>query len=93
MTQHAVEQPKRDEMVVINDEAEVPSILHPITGKIFITNRVGVKVMELADGSRTLDEIADRILGLFPGAERDVVHREVEAFLAESARKGLIAWS
>ena len=30
--------PKRDETVVINDDYEVPSLLHPMTGKIFVTN-------------------------------------------------------
>lgn len=93
MPQQALAQPKRDEMVVINDEADVPSILHPMTGKIFLTNRVGVAVMELADGSRTLDEIADQIRDRFRGAEPEVVRREVAAFLDESERHGLIAWS
>jgi hypothetical protein len=88
----ATAQPKRDEMVVINDEAEVPSILHPVTGKIFVTNYVGVQVMELADGTRTVDEIAEQISEKFRGAEREVVQREVQGFLEESARKGLITW-
>lgn len=84
--------PKRDEMVVINDDHEVPSLLHPMTGKIFVTNRVGVRVMELADGGRTLDEIVDGIVAQFRGAERAVVQAEVSAFLEEGAVKGLITW-
>lgn len=85
--------PKRDETLVINDEYEVPSLLHPMTGKIFVTNRVGARVIALADGSATVEEITDRILEQFRGAEREVVHREVTVFLDEGARKGLITWN
>ena len=92
MDTHATTKPKRDEMVVINDDFEVPSLLHPMTSKIFVTNRVGVRVMELADGGLTVDEIADRILEQFTGAERRVVRQEVAAFLDESTEKGLITW-
>lgn len=84
--------PKRDETVVINDDYEVPSLLHPMTGKIFVTNRVGVRVMELADGDRSLDDIVDRIVAQFRGAERDVVRNEVCAFLDDSTEKGLVTW-
>jgi len=84
--------PKRDDMVVINDDHEVPSLLHPMTGKIFVTNRVGVRVMELADGQHSLDDIVEGVVGQFRGAEKGVVHDEVTAFLDESTRKGLITW-
>lgn len=84
--------PKRDETVVINDDYEVPSLLHPMTGKIFVTNRVGVRVMELADGVLTVDEIVDRIVSQFRGAEKDVVRNEVGAFLDDSTEKGLVTW-
>lgn len=84
--------PKRDETVVINDDYEVPSLLHPMTGKIFVTNRVGVRVMELADGELSCDEIVNRIAAQFCGAEVDVVRDEVQAFLDDSTEKGLVTW-
>ena len=93
MVEQMIGHPKRDEMVVINDEAEVPSLLHPVAGKIFVTNKVGVKVMELADGSRTVDEIAGLIVDQFRGADREIVRREVASFLDESEKKGLISWA
>lgn len=85
--------PKRDAALVINDEYEVPSLLHPMTGKIFVTNRVGVRVIALADGTATVDQITDRVLEQFRGTEREVVSREVAAFLDEGSRKGLITWN
>ena len=88
-----ISRPKRDETVVINDDFDVPSLLHPLTGKIFVTNRVGARVMALADGSRTLDEISGEIAAHFRGAEPAVIHAEVIAFLEDSAAKGLISWS
>jgi hypothetical protein len=79
-------------MVVINDDAEVPSLLHPMTGKIFLTNRVGTRVIQLADGVLTVDEIVARIVEQYRGADREVVSKEVVAFLEESTAKGLILW-
>jgi hypothetical protein len=93
MQTDTLNRPKRNDMVVINDDHEVPSLLHPMTGKIFVTNRVGVRVMELADGVRSVDDIVESIVGQFRGAERDVVRNEVGAFLEESAEKGLVTWN
>lgn len=84
--------PRRNEMVVINDDLETPSLLDPVEGKIFITNRVGNHVMELADGSRTLEEITQSIVERFQGAESSVVRKEVEAFLNDGEKKGLVSW-
>jgi len=93
LAEQAVERPKRDDMVVINDDSEVPSLLLPMTGKIFVTNRVGVRVVQLADGSHTSEEIVDRIVEQFQGAEKTVVGREVAAFLDAGTKKGLITWT
>ncbi|MCP4655715.1 MAG: PqqD family protein [bacterium] len=91
--QQIAKNPKRNEMVVINDDLETPSILDPAEGKIFITNRVGQQVMELADGTLSVDEIVDRIAEQFEGTEKSVMRNEICAFLENSANRGIIAWS
>jgi Coenzyme PQQ synthesis protein D (PqqD) len=93
MTEQALNRPKKDEMVVINDDFDVPSLLHTAMGKIFVTNRVGARVMELADGSRTIDEIAEQLGAQFYGVEPGVLRSEVTAFLDDSAQRGLITWN
>jgi Coenzyme PQQ synthesis protein D (PqqD) len=85
--------PRRSPMVVINDDLETPSLLDPLEGKIFITNRVGKVVMELADGTRTLDDITDCIVDRFAGAEKAVVRKEIEIFLFNSEKRGLVSWN
>ncbi len=85
--------PKRDETVVINRDYEVPSLLHPMTGKIFVTNWVGARVMELADGTRSVERIVELILEQFEGTAPEVVRQEVLGFLEDGADKGLVAWN
>ena len=46
--------PRKIEVLIVNDEVETPSFLNPMSGQIFVTNPVGKRLMELADGSRNL---------------------------------------
>ena len=85
--------PRRHEMLVINDSDETPSLLNPLSGQVFVTNRVGKQVMELADGSASLDDIVEAITRTFVGAPADRARQEVTTFLEESAQKGLIGWT
>lgn len=84
--------PKRLEMLIINDEAEAPSFLNPMSGEIFVTNRVGKRIMQLADGNLEVDAIVAEVIRDFKGVSREVAIRDTEAFLAMSTEKGLITW-
>lgn len=92
MSNHADETPKRIDVLIINDDAESPSLLNPISGQIFFTNKVGKQVMELADGSRRAEEIADHIVRRFTGSAPEVIRKEVLGFLDDSGAKGLLTW-
>lgn len=85
--------PKKLETLVINDDAEAPSLLDPTTGRLVITNSVGRRIIELADGKRDVAGIVEIITREFSGADRDSVAQHAEGFLAESAEKGLISWA
>lgn len=84
--------PKRVDTIIINDEVETPSLLNPMSGQIFVTNQVGKRIMELSDGSRSVDLIAEEITRQFKGTKTAVVLEETRTFLQESTRKGLISW-
>jgi hypothetical protein len=84
--------PKRLEILIINDEADAPSFLNPMSGQIFVTNRVGKKIMQLADGNLEVEAIVDEVTREFKGVAREVAVRDTDAFLAASTEKGLITW-
>jgi hypothetical protein len=84
--------PKRLEMLIVNDEADAPSFLNPMSGQIFVTNRVGKKIMQLADGTLEVEAIVDEVTREFKGVSREVAVRDTEAFLSTSTEKGLITW-
>jgi hypothetical protein len=84
--------PKRVEQVVVTDESDVPSILDPVNGRIFLTNAIGKHVMELADGLRSTAEIARELACRFQSVDEGRIHRDVTAFLDDTAEKGLTVW-
>lgn len=84
--------PRKVDVVMVNDDDESPSVLNPMSGRIFLTNRVGRLVFGLADGSRSVDDIVAQVRREFPGAEEGRVRQDVHAFITEGVGKGLIAW-
>lgn len=93
MSTHADDTPRRIDVLIINDDRETPSLLNPISGQIFITNKVGKQVIELADGRLKAGEIADQIIQRYRGAPPEAIQKEVLAFLEASSTKGLITWT
>ena len=85
--------PKKLDVLIVNDDEEAPSLLNPLTGQMLITNQVGKRIVELADGSRDLEAIARQIVKEFRGAQEPQVLQHVEVFLAEGARKGVVTWT
>jgi hypothetical protein len=85
--------PKKLDVLIVNDDEEAPSLLNPLTGQMLITNQVGKRIVELADGSRDVGTIARRIVKEFRGAREPEVLQHVEIFLAEGARRGVVTWT
>ena len=84
--------PKRNEAIIVNDDADAPSFMNPISGDIFVSNKVGKRIMELADGSMSVDEIANKIFTEFPGAVMETVQQEAAEFLQLATKNGLVEW-
>jgi len=85
--------PKKLDVLIVNDDEEAPSLLNPLTGQMLITNQVGKRIVELADGNRDVEAIARQIVKEFRGAQEPEVLQHVEVFLAEGARKGVVTWT
>lgn len=85
--------PKKLDVLIVNDDEEAPSLLNPLTGQMLITNQVGKRIVELADGSRDVAAIARQIVKEFRGAREPEVLQHLEIFLAEGARKGVVTWT
>ena len=70
----------------IDDEAV---LVHPLQGKVRVLNAVGARVWELADGQRTVAEIAQTITTEYdvelPRAQADVL-----AFCDDLAQAGVL---
>lgn len=93
MTEIAMQgKPRRSEILVINDENDTPSLLNPMSGKIFLTNRVGRRIIEMADGGHSVDEIVDEIARTFKAVTRAAAHDDVVTFLRQGTEQGLVAW-
>jgi hypothetical protein len=85
--------PKRNEAIIVNDDPEAPSLLNPINGEIYVTNKVGKRIFELADGETSTNGIVERILHQYKGTPAETVRRDVETFLTNGAERGLIEWA
>lgn len=53
-------------------------------------NATAVEILKLCTGEHTVEAIIDRLLRAFDGQPRDVVEREVVAFLTSMAGRGLV---
>lgn len=81
------------EGIVFEDQGEgLIVVLDPAQGLLLLTNAVGRRVLELADGSRTAGAIQEALLTEFEGAEPARVKADVEGFLQRAQAKGVIQW-
>lgn len=92
--QQAQRKPSCQNRVIINtDPSGAISALNPVTGRVFVINDVARRVLELADGSHTFDDIVNAILEEFKGSERASTERDIQAFLEGCANAQMITWT
>ena len=53
-------------------------------------NPTGAEILKLCTGEHTVEGIVERLLQMYETRSRDVVEREVVAFLASMADRGLV---
>jgi len=77
---------------VLYDLLDERAVLIDAQGTELITlNRVGTVVWQALDGERSPVQIADELAGLFEDVDRRRISTDVEAFLDELRRLGLVA--
>lgn len=82
--------PRRREDVLAQAAGDTVVLLTPRTGEYFSLNEAGARVWELADGARTVTEIA-RVLGAEYEAPPEEIHADVLELLGELSDEGLVA--
>jgi hypothetical protein len=90
MSQEAL--PVRLEGLVVNDDDVTPTLLNPLNGHIYVTNKVGKRVIEMCDGKRTVENIVRSIATEFGGATPEAIQADVDEFLEFALKNGVITW-
>lgn len=86
--------PRRVEPLTVEQQGEgVYVVILAGKGKLFITNATGRRVLDLCDGTKTLEEIVDLMHSEYPGVDRAQIQSDVEKWLEVASAKGVIEWS
>ena len=84
--------PRMAESAVITQDASATTVLDPVSGRIFVINDVGRRILELSDGAHTLDSIGESIAAEFHGAESEALQRDIEDFLRGCTEASIVRW-
>jgi hypothetical protein len=71
----------------LSDEETV--VLSP-TGSAIVLNEIGAVVLDLCDGTRTIDDVANILCDALAGAERARVVQDVQAFVESLVASGCL---
>lgn len=66
-------------------------VLSPVDNRVYALNYAGSRILELCDGNRTAAEVVAQVAGCLGGAP-NAAEKQVEEFLDEVTRLGLVAW-
>lgn len=84
--------PVRLEGLIVNDDEVTPTLINPLNGHIFVTNKVGKRVVEICDGQKGIEDIVRRISHEFSGSSLETIRTDVNEFLELASRNGVITW-
>ena len=82
--------PRRRPDVLVQAAGDTVVLLTPDSGEYFTLNEVGGRIWELADGSRSVTDIASVLVAEFE-AELDEVNADALELLQQLAEEGLVA--
>ena len=81
--------PRRREAVLSTSAGDTVVLLHSETGEYYSLDEVGGRIWELADGTRTVAEIAS-VLGEGYEAPLETIETDARRIFAELARERLV---
>ena len=66
-------------------------VVDPRTREVHLLNETGARIWELLEEASTVDELVEALSDEYEGMAPEALRLEVEAFLADLGRKGLLA--
>jgi radical SAM protein with 4Fe4S-binding SPASM domain len=85
-----IELPRRVEGLVVHAGEGTWALSAPGSNATVLTNRVGWRIMDLADGSHSVAQIVEALAAEFRGADSARLRNHIAAFLEDGVKKGLI---
>ena len=82
--------PRRREQVLAQTAGETTILLAPVSGEYFTLNEVGGRIWQLADGSRSLQEIAQLLVDEYD-APLEAIEADTLELLRELEQRELLA--
>jgi len=84
--------PAKGSHVSVEGVGEVFTVHDALTGRMFVTNSTGKRVLELCDGTSDLAGITRKVEEEFAGTVSASVQDDVIAFFQAAHAKGVISW-
>ncbi len=81
--------PKRVKDIIARDVDEETVLITPDASRALVLNAVGGAVLDLCDGTRTVEEIVDFVCKNVAGADAEV-HKDVAALVAQLIEAGVV---
>jgi len=86
---------KRENLLYFREEKEgyftIISKMHPETRELII-NSTAMKILELADGNRTINEIINEFQQKYNDVSKDIIKKDVLKTLSSFTRLGIVEW-
>jgi hypothetical protein len=81
---------KAQDLVYSGDQA-TRQLLNPRSGRLFIINTVGERILEVCDG-KSFDDIVSSVEQCFDGVTRQEIAADVKEFLDQAMAAGIVRW-
>lgn len=86
---------KRENLLYFREEKEgyftIISKMHPETRELII-NSTAMKILELADGNKTINEIINEFQQKYNDVSKDIIKKDVLKTLSSFTRLGIVEW-
>lgn len=79
-------------MLILNEDQEVPSVLNPTTGKVFLVSGLGMAILKSCDGSMGVEELVRETSECYPDVPISTIKSDVEQFVKQGVEGGLLVW-
>lgn len=82
----------RNSVLAVSEDQEIPSVLNPTTGKVYLLSNLGLVILKSCDGSATIESLIETIAENYPNVPRPTIETDVEEFIQQGLSGGLLVW-